>query len=395
MLSTRKSSSWLSFLSGITLAVSLVWAPVIVFCQDGHQATEKHAEGDHELQNANHGDAGTHHGHEHCIIGENKTSDHILHHIADSHDWHIFELAAGTCPDGHKMYTPYGINLPWIVYNSDKGLDFFTTPHAADLGYTIHHGKVTYTNKEATLIDFSITKTALHILLVFILLTFIMISVGKSFKRNEGKAPKGIQSFFEPIIVFVRDDIGKTYLPNKYRQFTPYLLTVFFFIWFSNLFGLTPLNSNIAGNISITLALALLSFILIMANSTKDFWVHIFWFPGVPIWVKPLMLVVEFMGVITKPAALAIRLFANITAGHFMVLSLIGLIFILGDNGNSVGGAGGGMLLAVPFTLFIFSLEMIVGIVQAYVFTLLTAVFIGQAMESHSHDHGSEHSHSH
>jgi len=162
--------------------------------------------------------------------------------------------------------------------------------------------------------------------------------------------------------------------------------------------GLTPLLSNIAGNTSITVALALLTFILMMANSTKDFWLHIFWFPGVPVFLKPLMFVVEFMGLLTKPIALAIRLFANISAGHFMVLALICLIFILGkgDLEGEVNVAGGLAIapMSVLFSLFIFAVELIVAAVQAFVFSLLTAVFISQAMETHSHDdHGHEPAH--
>jgi F-type H+-transporting ATPase subunit a len=157
--------------------------------------------------------------------------------------------------------------------------------------------------------------------------------------------------------------------------------------------GLTPLSSNIMGNTTITIMLAMLTFVLIIVNGTKDFWMHILWFPGVPIWMKPLMLVVELIGFLTKPAALAIRLFANISAGHFMVLSLISLIFILGDFGRSPGGAIGVMPLSVAFSLFIFVVEVLVAAVQAFVFCLLTAVFIGQALESHDHGHDHEHGH--
>ncbi|MCB1148293.1 MAG: F0F1 ATP synthase subunit A, partial [Leptospiraceae bacterium] len=163
--------------------------------------------------------------------------------------------------------------------------------------------------------------------------------------------------------------------------------TLFFFIWFSNMFGLTPLNSNIMGNISVTAALAVLTFIIVQFNGTKDYWRHIFAMPGIPIAIVPLMTVIEIISLFVKPFALAIRLFANISAGHFMVLSLISLIFILGKSGESIGGALGIMPITILFTLAILSLEVIVAIIQAYIFTLLTAVFIGMAHESHDDHH--------
>jgi F-type H+-transporting ATPase subunit a len=340
----------------------------------------------------------------------------IIHHVMDSHDWEFFEVGE----------THVAIPLPWIIYNSDKGLQFFMNTQALDEApeYVVSHDKVHYVggkasvsheeaeahpeqyfvdhesgevfavNAAATVLDFSMTKTALQILIVAILMLLLFTRVAKAYKTREGMAPKGLQSFMEPLILFVREDVAKPYLHGKHDKFVPYLLTLFFFIWISNLFGLTPLSSNIAGNTTITIMLAMITLILIVANSTKDFWMHILWFPGVPIWMKPLMLVVELMGFFTKPAALAIRLFANISAGHFMVLSLISLIFILGKNGESVAGALGIMPLSIAFSLFIFAVELIVAAVQAFVFALLTAVFIGQAMETHGHDaHAEEAAH--
>lgn len=314
--------------------------------------------------------------------GEEKISDVIIHHVMDSHDWEFFEIGE----------TKVAIPLPWIVYHSEKGLQFFMNTEAAVASgdYAESHGGVHPTNHEATVMDFSLTKTGLQILIVAIVMLLLFTSVAKAYKKREGMAPKGLQSFMEPLILFVREDVCKPYLHGKHEKFVPYFLTLFFFIWISNIFGLTPLSSNIAGNTTITLMLAMITLILIVANSTKDFWMHIFWFPGVPIWMKPLMLVVELMGFFTKPAALAIRLFANISAGHFMVLSLISLIFILGKNGESIGGALGIMPLSMAFSLFIFAVELVVAAVQAFVFSLLTAVFIGQAMETHG-DHDDHH----
>lgn len=368
---------------------------------------------------------------------EQKVSDIIIHHIQDTHDWHFFDVGE----------TAVALHLPWLLYNSEEGIQFFMGTHdlEEESNYLVHHDKVHYVQskspiaefkvekksgkakdaleqihhyeedgkhvvthetyierhgeekveiveykiyekKEGSVLDFSMTKTGIQILLVCILMFFLFTAVAKGYKKNVGKAPKGIQSFFEPIIFFVRDEVAKPFLHGKHDRFMPYLLTLFFFIWISNLIGLMPINSNIAGNTSITLMLAGISFILILANSTKDFWGHIFWFPGVPLGIKPLMLVVEFMGLLTKPAALAIRLFANISAGHFMVLALISLIFILGDMGHSQAGAWGISPLTILFGLFIFAVELIVAAVQAFVFAMLTAVFIGQAMETHGHD---------
>lgn len=382
--------------------------------------------------------------------GMERAADVIIHHVMDSHDWHITDIGE----------TAISLPLPWIVYNSQKGLDFFMNTDAmleGDNHYLESHGNLYYVKSNVpvatfhdltdpaekeefekmekegagkyvivhhklerydeatgknvpvehaevfekmegvTVIDFSMTKTALQILIVAIVMLLLFTRVAKAYKQREGMAPKGLQSFMEPLILFVRDEVAKPYLHGKHDKFVPYLLTLFFFLWISNLFGLTPLSSNIAGNTSITLMLALLTFILIIRNSTKDFWLHIFWFPGVPLWMKPLMLVVELMGFFTKPAALAIRLFANISAGHFMVLALISLIFIMSKGGHVPAAGWGISPLSLAFSLFIFAVELIVAAVQAFVFSLLTSVFIGQAMETHEHhdDHGVEHAHAH
>lgn len=371
-------------------------------------------------------------------------SEVIIHHVMDNHDWHLADIGEG------EDQISIALHLPWIIYNSEKGLDFFLSTHKMqeeDHHYLFAHENLYYVEdaheptwegdvhdpeaaqyeedaanyvlikhlyeKEGvdgekeeheilaaykkvegvTVIDFSMTKTALHILLIAILMLWLFTRVAKAYRKRDGLAPKGMQNLIETLVIFVREDIARPYLHGKHDKFLPYLLTLFFFIWLSNLFGLTPLSSNIAGNTTITVMLAMITLILIITSSTKDFWLHILWFPGVPVWMKPLMFVVELMGFVTKPVALAIRLFANISAGHFMVLSLISLIFILGNNGESVGGAVGIMPLSIGFGLFIFAVELIVAAVQAFVFCLLTAVFIGQAMETHEHhdEHHTEH----
>lgn len=329
---------------------------------------------------------------EHHDDGAFNITETLLHHIQDTHDWHITDIPSG---DG---YMPIALHLPWIIYNSDKGLEVFGAHGLEAHGYHFEHEHLSYPpNASATILDFSITKTALQIMIIGVIMVILFLNISSAYSKRQGQAPKGAQSFFEPIIVFVRDDIARPNLKHKADALTPYLLTLFFFIWFSNLLGLTPFNSNIAGNISVTAALAVLSFILININGTKDYWGHIFNTPGVPIWLKvpplPLMPVVEFIGLFTKPFALCLRLFANISAGHFMVLSLICLIFLMGKGGESTAGAFGVLPLSVIFTMIIMVLEVLVAIVQAYVFTLLTAVFIGAALEEHHHDHANDHDH--
>ena len=320
----------------------------------------------------------------------------LFHHVLEQHDWHITDIPAG---DGH--YTPVSIPLPWIVYSSEKGLDFFfLSGHdhheresaANEKGYSLKHENYSEKimlagNPDAVVYDFSPSKTVVQMMLIGLIMVWVFSQVAKGYVQNRGRAPKGIQSFFEPLICFVRDDIAKPNLHGKHEKFLPYLLTLFFFIWFSNILGMLPINSNIMGNISITFTLALLTLIITNVNGTSSYWGHVFWFPGVPLPVKFIMLPVELVGIISKPFALMVRLFANIVAGHFMILALISLIFMLGKNGTNPGGAFGIMPLSLAFTLFIMTLEVLVGVIQAYVFTLLTAVFIGMAVESHDDHH--------
>ena len=330
----------------------------------------------------------------------------LFHHLIDTHDWHFFDVPAG---NGH--YHPVHLRLPWIVYSSQKGLEVFTLSghdhheleaQAHARGYGIdHYGKLHALAKGETVIDFSISKLVLQLLLVGLMLLWVFGSIAKAAQRRAGQAPKGAQSLFEPIILFIRDEVARVNLRDPHRpsdpyhyadRMTPYLLTAFFFIWFANLFGLTPLNSNIAGNIAFTTALTLCTFLLIQFNGSRDYWQHIFWYPGVATPIKFLMLPVELIGIFTKPLALAVRLFANITGGHIAVLALISLIFIITEKLGP--GAGWGIsVMSVLLTVVVFMLEMIVAIVQAYIFTLLTAVFIGMARERHAHDdhHGPSH----
>ena len=238
-------------------------------------------------------------------------------------------------------------------------------------------GKIS--NGSKVLLDFSFTKNVTTILLIAFLLLFVFFRSAKKYKSNKDKAPSGIAAWTEPVILFVReiaqDNIGE----KKYKKFVPFLLTVFFFILFCNLLGLLPFlaNPNVTGSISITLLLALFTFIVQLASAKKTFWMHIIAPPGVPWPLYFIIVPVEIAGIFIKPASLMIRLFANITAGHIIVVSLISIIFV----NESIAWAG----LSVPFTLFISILEILVAFLQAYIFTMLSALYFGMAVEEAHH----------
>lgn len=317
----------------------------------------------------------------------------ILHHIADSHEWHFFK----------DVYVP----LPVILWTDNGLVTFLSNKYGHDDHGTVvfnaggtelvnYHGKFFYPvsvkSADGTFIahdtkgdivnkkplDISITKNVVSLFISVIILLIVFIGIANSYKKREGKAPKGLQSMLEPIILFVRDDIAKPQLGFKYKRFMPYLLTIFFFVWLNNLMGLIPFfpgGANLTGNIAVTMMLALCTFVLTTVNGNKNYWGHVFT-PHVPWWLYPLMIPVEIIGLFTKPIALMIRLFANITAGHILILSLISLIFIL----KSVMVAG----IAVPFVIFISLIELVVGFIQAFIFTILSALFIGMAVEENA-----------
>ncbi|RCH54853.1 ATP synthase F0 subunit A [Mucilaginibacter hurinus] len=306
-------------------------------------------------------------------------SEVILEHIADSHSWHLW---------GHTH-----IPLPVILY-TDKGIETFSSSHL-DHGhyagkyytYALEHNKIKVVNAEGQIDeaatknvwDFSITRNVASMWLSIILLMVIFISVSSAYKKREGKAPKGLQSFLEPVILFVRDDIAKPNIGHKYARFMPLLLTMFFFIWINNLIGLVPFfpgGANLTGNIAVTLVMAAITLIVVNVNGNKYYWKHIL-LPDVPKWIYPIMWPVEIVGIFSKPFALMIRLFANITAGHIIVLSLISLIFVF----KSFAIAP----VSVAFVVFMDVLELLVAVLQAFIFTLLTALFIGNAIEEHHH----------
>ncbi|TAH25282.1 MAG: ATP synthase F0 subunit A [Cytophagales bacterium] len=300
----------------------------------------------------------------------------IMHHISDSHDWHF----------AHIGETHLTLPLPVILYSKDRGLEIFSSSKFHNdtfeyNGYKLDaHDHIHSIDESRSFYDLSITKNVASLLLSAVLLMITFVSIGNTYKKNKLKSPRGIQSFFEPIIMYVRDDIAKPSLGSKADFFLPYLLTIFFFIWFNNLLGLVPGGANVTGNIAITMTLAFITFLITNLYSNSYYWGHILNPPGIPFAVKILLVPVELMGIFTKPFSLMIRLFANITAGHIIILSLLALIFIFKSAFISI--------VSVPFAVFMNILELFVAILQAYVFTLLSAMYIGSAIEVHNHaDH--------
>jgi F-type H+-transporting ATPase subunit a len=291
----------------------------------------------------------------------------------DDHVWHLW--------DGH-----YGtLYLPVIVYSAEKGLDVFSSHNFYDEnhniveynGYKLDHNHIALTGSEAYVLDLSITKNVAMLLINAALLLLVFTAVARSAKKNAGKAPKGLQSFFEPIVIFVRDEIVKPNIGHHYEKFMPYLLTLFFFILFGNLLGLLPGAGNLTGNIAVTLTLALLTFIITNVKGNKAYWSHIFWTPGVPLPLRIVILPVEIIGIFTKPFSLTVRLFVAITAGHIVLLSLLSLAFIF--QSVTVG------FVSSLIVLFISVIELLVAGIQAYVFTLFSALYIGMATAEHEH----------
>lgn len=234
--------------------------------------------------------------------------------------------------------------------------------------------------------DFSISKNVLIMILTALLLFWLFTKIARDYKKREGKSPKGLQSFFEPIILFVREDIAKPFIGEKYQKYLPYLLAIFFFILTLNMLGQIPFigSANTTGNLSVTMGLAFIAFFIVNLSGKKYYWEHIFWMPGVPWWVKATILTpIEFLGLFIKPFTLMLRLFANISAGHMVIIVFLGLIFIFGKNGIDITGSITGMAMAIPLVMFMMALEIIVALVQAFVFTMLVASYIGAAVEEH------------
>ncbi|PKA82895.1 ATP synthase F0 subcomplex A subunit [Ulvibacter sp. MAR_2010_11] len=323
----------------------------------------------------------------------------IMHHIKDAHDFHIMDW------DGHAVSIP----LPVILWTENGLVTFMSSEfHHDDTGTVVvekggqkfvkyheeiyyaseaPHGASTMTPTEGNHpeghkpLDFSITKLVFSMFLSIVLLLVIFGLSARKYSKSG--VPKGIAKFTEPLVLFIRDEVARPNIGEKhYKRFMPFLLTLFFFIWINNVMGLIPFfpfSANLSGNIAFTLVLAVITFVITTVVAKKDYWKHIFWMPGVPVPMKIFLAPIEFLGIFIKPISLMIRLFANITAGHIIVLSLISLIFIAKSIWISPA--------SVFFSVFISLIEVLVVAIQAYIFTMLSALYIGSAMEEHEHEH--------
>ena len=330
--------------------------------------------------------------------GDLKTEikEYIAHHLLDSYDFSLFSY---TNDQGEHVYI--GAPLPVILW--DDGLKVFSsskfhhgeTVAAVDGNYyALYHNKIYKTDAEGTItqdkdhhptnlkpLDFSITKSVASMMIVFALMFFLFKSLADSYARNGGIAA-GVGRFFEPIVLYVRDDIARPNIGDKkYKKYMSFLLTIFFFIWFLNILGLTPLGVNVTGNIAVTFGLALLTFLITNLTGTKDYWLHIFdplgstmaWYAKIPLYI--ILIPIEVLGIFIKPFSLLIRLYANMQAGHIVLMSLIGLMFIFKS------WLGSPLSFGLAFAISL--IEVLVALLQAYIFTMLSALYFGFAAEEH------------
>ena len=308
------------------------------------------------------------------------------HHLKDLHYFKLFKYKKGT----KDIYVSFP--LPIIIYTEGK-IDVFMSSNLYDekhknVSYEINGRKYwiddhEHLNAETNLgtrleiVDLSITKNVVFILLAIMIMLMVFVKMAKSYKKNP--IPSGMGRFFEPIVIYIRDDIARPNIGEKhYKKYMSFLLTVFFFIWFVNLFGLTPLGSNVTNNIAVTASLAVLTYIITTFSANKNYWGHIFWMPGVPTPMKIILAPIELLGTIIKPFSLMIRLYANMTAGHVVLMSILGLIFIFQN------WLGGTLSFGLAFALAL--LELLVCALQAYIFTMLSALYFGAAVEEHHDD---------
>lgn len=407
-----------------------------------------HDHSGHDHSGHDHSDhaSGADHGHNSDPCSQDPHANHgydptgtAIHHISDGNvftildavhiplptilkhktrGWDVFmsnKFGAGHHGDGHYAYKGYVLHHGNV--HIVKEADFPVTEDKIEIGHFAHGTEMVdgkekditrfcYNNKAYTALprttldggllgggvtpfmDFSITKHVASMMIIALLLFFLFRSVAKSYQKREGQAPTGLQGLIETFIVFIRDEVAIPFIgEHKYNKYLPFLLSVFFFILGLNLWGQVPFfgSANVTGTISVTMVLAIIVFIIVNFSGNKHYWQHVFWMPGVPVLVKPLLAVVETMGLFIKPLTLMLRLAGNITAGHIAILSFIGLIFIFGNAGQNMMGGSIGVAMSVPLTLFMMAIELIVAFIQAYVFTLLAASYIGAATEEEHH----------
>ena len=339
----------------------------------------------------------THEAHAEPADLKSKIRAFIDHHVLDAHDFTLFA--------DESTHTHYGFPLPIILW--DNGVHFFSSSkfnHGDEHGtvaesngnyYVLHHERIYKTDAQGTVkldehhhptnakpIDLSITKGVFTIMVVALLMFMLFSGLAKSYTKNGGIS-SGPGRFFEPIVLYIRDEIAIPNIGEKhYKKYMSYLLTIFFFVWFLNIFGLTPLGLNVTGNIAVTFGLAVITFLITNLTANKNYWGHIFWMPGVPTPMKFILAPIELLGVLIKPFSLMIRLYANIFAGHIVLMSLIGLMFIFK---NWLGSS-----LSFLLSFAISTIEILVALLQAYIFTMLSALYFGSAVEEHHHE-GAEH----
>jgi len=335
---------------------------------------------------------------------KNEVEEYILHHIKDSHDFSLFSY---TSDAGERKH--FGFPLPVILLSSEGLVTFMSSAfHHNDDGHVIVerngvkfakiHSKIYELDSGAATIsfdaahhatnahkaiDFSITKSAFGLIVIGLLMLFWFSKLARQYKTK--KIPTGFGRALEPLVLYVRDEIAKPNIGEKhYRRFTGYLLTVFFFIWLLNLAGLTPLGFNVTGQLAVTACLAIFTLVIYTVSGTKGYWMHMLWMPGVPVLIRPVLAIIELAGaLVIKPFSLLVRLFANISAGHIVVMSLIAIMFTLKESLGVVGATGLSLLLSFFITL----IEVLVAFLQAYIFTMLSALFIGMAVDDHAEAH--------
>lgn len=441
------------------------------------QHNHDHAHGDHSHEGHDHSshDGHDHSSHNHSHDGHDHSGhDHSDHDHGEQHHTNNISTSCGSPAQviHHDTYDPGAtaihhisdanvinimdmvrIPLPAIIYNKDRGLEFFSSSkfapghhddgHYGYKDYVMLHGNihrvmcpgfaaqdkyevqgfdtVTSVSKDGkehdtsyaiiggkayeleaktlwdggllggkitSFYDLSPTKNVITMILVCLLLFFMFRKAAKGYAANLGQAPKGMQSFLEPVVQFIRDDVAIPFIgEHKYERFFPLLLTIFFFVLGLNLWGQIPFlgSVNVTGTLTVTMIMAVIVFIVTNLNGNKHYWQHTLWMPGVPWFVKLILTPVEIMGLFIKPLTLMLRLAGNITAGHVALVSFVGLIFIFGDSGRDMVGSGIGTAIAIPLTIFMMAIELIVAFVQAFVFTILTASYIGSAVEDHDH----------
>lgn len=403
-----------------SLLVCLLVLPATSFAQDH--------EGDHqgEVTEDYSQDGETHSGSDHAegTHGEDKPySERIIEHISDANEFHLWGEVSIPLPcilysfeegwnvfmsnkfdHGHSAVDGYVMNHGDVMRIKDYSEDMHVEhiDHVAEVEtedgasvFYAHHGDERYELERASTlldftswIDFSITKVVFTMIFSAVLLLIIWLSIARAYQKREGQAPKGLQSFFEPLFTFMRDEVVKPTIGAKYERYMPFIMSLFFFILFNNVLGLVPFfpgSANVTGNLGVTLALAVFTMVITNFSGNKHYWQHIFWMPGVPIPVRFILAPIEFAGIFIKPFTLLIRLFANITAGHIIILALVGMVFILGDNGANPSGASAGGVISILFVFIMNLLELLVAFIQAFLFALLSSLYIGMAVEEHEH----------